>query len=153
MSCCALADCPPPASSGGRPTASAAVFVDAMSGRTMTVARYFLALESVGMNQICAATDTHERHGAIVILPTIRPTSNTHTFVRSPLFGALQVEKFPTGAARFWLSQERTPEETVQGQSLHGREYDENGVYEITRNRLYACTRACECIPSLAWSG
>ena len=42
-------------------------FVNALSGRTMTTTRYFLALESVGMNQICAATDTHERHGTIMI--------------------------------------------------------------------------------------
>ena len=72
VSCCALADCRPPASSGGRPTASTAVFVNALSGRTMTTARYFLALESVGMNQICAATDTHKRHDTITILSFVQ---------------------------------------------------------------------------------
>ena len=35
-------------------------------------ARYFLALESVGMNQICAATDTHKRHDTITILSFVQ---------------------------------------------------------------------------------
>ena len=39
--------------------------------------------------------------------------------------------KLSTGAARFWLSQELTPEETIHG--LHdGRECDENDVLMVS---------------------
>ena len=35
---------------------------------TTTTTRYFLALELVGITQICAATDTHKRHGTLTVL-------------------------------------------------------------------------------------
>ena len=124
VSCCALADCPPPASSGGRPTASAAGFVNQRSVRQDHDHGAVLPRARIGRNKSNLCCDEHTRTPTYYHDTTSCPTSNTHRFARSSLFGALQLAKLPTGAARFWLSQERTPEETVRG--LHGRACDGN---------------------------
>ena len=117
--------------------ASAAVFVNALSGRTMTTAQYFLALESIGMNQICAATDTHERHDTTMVLSfvqlqTLTVLRDRHCLVRFK-WRSCRLEQRASGCRRSGHS--RRPSAVSTDANVVEMAFD-----GTTRNRLCACS-------------
>ena len=63
-------DCPPPASSGPRPTASAAAVAEAWPAMTIATARSFLGLVSGGMPANLCCDGGGRRHDTIMVLWT-----------------------------------------------------------------------------------